>query len=247
MQSSTTVKAASRLMSRDIFKSLASLENHRRQIGRQDEEEIEEGGSSVEVEDLRAQLQQLKDSLRQRDDEIYYLNEEIRQLQNENEDMEERLERYKQLAGPLPPTAEVLRAMATSNDRAMRQVFGRKGAEKLNEQEPDPNFCSESIKTVSSKSTVSEPAPSTVTRPSTSSSSSRGLGAFIRKVEGFKRSKGASEGAPPAKRRVGRPNEPRVLGDVDPSSTSQSADVADNASQGQKIAITIDSDSDSES
>ncbi|PVH70918.1 hypothetical protein DL98DRAFT_597403 [Cadophora sp. DSE1049] len=244
MPFATAVNSALRPMSRDIFKAPPRRINHMRTIGEHNQEK-EERGNSVEAEDMRARLKQAEDSIRQRDDEIYYLNEEIRQLQNQNE--EERLERYKEFAGPLPQTAEVVQALEASNDRGMRQLFGRKGAKNFQQQQSEPASRQKARKSLSSKATTSEPAPSIVARPSTSSSSSRGLGDFTRKAEGLKRIKGESEEAPPAKSGPGRPSSFRTLAGEARYLISESIAVVGNGNLANKIVITIDSDSGPES
>jgi len=89
-------------------------------MGEENQDVEEDRANSLEAEDLSSRVKELEDKLRQRDDEIH-------DLQSQNEDMEERLERYEELARPLPPTAEVVQAMETSNDRAMRQIYGKEG------------------------------------------------------------------------------------------------------------------------
>ena len=199
----------------------------------------EDRADSLEAKDLRSRVMELEETLRQRDDEIYYMNDEIHDLQNQNEDMKERLERYQELAGPLPPTAEAMQAMETSNDRAMRQIYGREGAKKLKDLLREPAARQRARKTT--KATTKSSTP-TIAGPSTSSSSSRGLGDSIRKGEGLKR-KGRVDEAPPAKRRPGRPSGSRTGGGAAEPLASEAAVEMDNSDHGKKVVITIDSDS----
>ncbi|KAK0108640.1 hypothetical protein ONS95_003433 [Cadophora gregata] len=243
MPSATPDSPASKQMSRDIFKAAARPEISSSSIDDQDKRNIEERGSSVEAEDLRARAKLAEEILRDRDDEIYYLNEEVLQLQNENEDMEEKLDRYKELFGPLPPTAEAIQAMETSRDRVMRQFFGRRGAEEMKKDQQAPVSPRKAKKINEANFTTAKPGPATVEGCSTSTRASHGIGGFMEKGAGVKRVKGEPDEERPAKRGRRRPRKFRAVEKVTNALRSERTAVGENGNPKTTVVITVDSDS----